>query len=186
MLHLQETLHRSLRAWLAPLVALVLVAVTPSARASEFLPEGQLAEESPYAQGRSRIGLGGGLFGSTVDRWNLSIAIQYGYFVADNIEVGVDGAVQFGRDPFAAQLGPTFRVLFPVSSEIHPFVGVFYRHWFFTGGFEDQDTLGARMGLIIRDGITFIAIGAVYEHIVSACEVDCGSFYPELGFSVLF
>jgi len=145
MLHLQETLHRSLRAWLAPLVALVLVAVTPSARASEFLPEGQLAEESPYAQGRSRIGLGGGLFGSTVDRWNLSIAIQYGYFVADNVEVGVDGAVQFGRDPFAAQLGPTFRDLF-----------------------------------------TVFAIGAVYEHIVSACEVDCGSFYPELGFSVLF
>jgi len=156
------------------------------ARASEFLPEGQLAEDSPYAQGKSRIGLGGGLFGSTVDRWNLAIAIQYGYFVADNIEVGVDGAVQFGRDPFAAQLGPTFRVLFPVSPVVHPFVGVFYRHWFLTGGFDDQDTIGARMGIIIREGITFFGLGVVYEHIVSACEVDCGSFYPELGFSVLF
>lgn len=179
-------LLRRTRSYAGLALALALGALTPPARASEFLPEGQLAEEGPYAQGRSRIGLGGGLFGSTVDRWNLSIALQYGYFVADNVEVGVDGAVQFGRDPFAAQLGPTFRVLFPVTSEVHPFVGVFYRHWFFTGGFDDQDTVGARLGLIIRDGITFIAVGAVYEHIVSACEVDCGSFYPELGFSVLF
>jgi hypothetical protein len=141
--------------------------------------------EGPYAQGKVRLGVGGGLLSSGAN-WNFGLALAFGVMVIDNVEAGLDGAFQFGDDPFAAYLGPTVRVLFPIDDVVHPYVGGFYRHWFLTEGLSDHDTLGARAGIVVRTGATFFAIGGVYEAIVSECQDDCSSFYPELGVSVVF
>ena len=165
-------------------LALLPLALSLPAYASTPLPEGQV-EVGPYQQGKVRLGVGGGLLGNS-NAWNFGLALSVGYFVADNIELGVDSAIQFGDDPFAAYLGPTFKVFFPIDRTVHPYLGAFYRHWFFTAGQDDHDTVGARAGVAVRTGATYFGIGVVYEVIISACEDHCSTFYPELGLSVLF
>jgi len=141
---------------------------------------------SPFPQGAIRLGVGGGLL-STNERTDVGFEVGVGYFVVDNFEVGIDGAFQFGDSPFAAHLGPTVRLLFPINDTVAPYVGAFYRHWFVTDDFiEDFDSLGARGGLAIRMGGAFLSIGLVYESIVSQCDGNCSDIYPEFGVSVLF
>jgi len=153
----------------------------------EASPNGTLRNEppGPFAQGKIRLGIGGGLLSSR-DAVDFGLEVGFGYFILDNIELGIDGAFQFGDSPFAAYLGPTARILFPINEVVAPYVGGFYRHWFLTDGLLDFDTLGARAGLSIRTGGAFFTIGLVYEAIVSACDGECADLYPELGVSVLF
>lgn len=169
----------------AGLAALALGMWSPETRANDYLPDGERAADSPYAAGRVRVGIGGGSDRSD-GHWNIGLSVALGYFVVDNLELGGDFAVQFGEDPFAAQLGPAIRYFLPITEEIHPYLGAFYRHWFFSRGVADLDTVGARAGLILRQGPTFFGLGLVYEVIISTCEDGCVSVYPELGLSVLF
>lgn len=150
----------------------------------EHIADAPRERPGPYPQGKIRLGLGGGLlsFGSSN---NFGFALSFGVFVIDNVEVGADGAVQFGDEPFAAYLGPTARVLFPFNEAVHPYVGGFYRHWFLTEGLDDFDTLGARAGVVVRTGRVFFGIGLVYEVVVSECDGDCSDLYPELGISFI-
>lgn len=173
-----------MRTSLALSAVLVLCLGSAPAAALDAPPEQNL-NEGPYAQGKVRLGLGGGLISSN-RAWNFGLALSFGYFVTDNVELGADGAFQFGDDPFAAYLGPTFRVLFPIDPAVHPYLGAFYRHWFLTEGQPDQDTVGARAGIVVRTGSTFFTIGGVYEAVISECDGDCSTFYPELGLSLIF
>lgn len=142
-------------------------------------------KQGPYPQGKVRIGLGGGLFSSS-DTFDFGFSATVGYFVFDNIELGVDGAFQMGDSPFAAQLGPTVRAFFPINAAAHPYVGAFYRHWFLTEGLDDVDSVGARAGIVVRTGVALFGIGLVYETIVSDCDGDgCSDLYPELGVSFI-
>lgn len=166
------------------LLALALVTASAPAFALDEPPDPNL-NEGPYAAGKVRLGLGGGLISNSRD-WNFGLALSFGYFVTDNFELGADSAFQFGDDPFAAYLGPTLRVLFPIDAAVHPYIGGFYRHWFRTEGLADLDTLGARAGVVVRTGNTFFTIGGVYEAVVSECSRDCATFYPELGLNLIF
>lgn len=159
--------------------------LTSTARANDYLPDGERADESPYVQGRTRLGIGGDS-DYNGNRWNMALAFSLGYFVVDNLELGGELAFQFGDDPFSAQLGPSIRYFMPVSEVVHPYLGAFYRHYFLTAGIDDLDTLGARLGLIWRQGATFLGFGVVFEHIISACDDECTEIYPEVGLSVLF
>ncbi len=140
---------------------------------------------TPFPQGKVRVGIGGGLF-SGRDRTDFGFEISIGVFVIDNLELGVDTAFQFGDSPFAAYLGPTARYVFPVNSYVAPYIGGFYRHWFLSEGFEDFDSLGARLGLLVRSGAAYLYLGIVYEAVVSECDGDCDEFYPEFGVSYFF
>lgn len=141
---------------------------------------------TPFPQGKIRLGIGGGLFASR-NATDFGFELSLGVFVIDNLEVGVDTAFQFGDSPFAAYLGPTVRYVFPVNAYVAPYVGTFYRHWFLPDTiFEDFDTLGARLGLLVRSGGAYLYIGIVYEAVVSECSGDCGDFYPEFGASFFF
>ncbi len=168
-------------------LALALTIAPRLARADDPEPLEPIPQvaEGPYAQGKVRVGVGGGLL-SRGSEWNFGLSLSFGYFVVDNVELGADSAIQFGDDPFAAMLGPTARVLFPINEAVHPYLGAFYRHWFLTGGLDDFDTVGARAGIVVRTGVTYFGIGLVYEAIVSECEGDCAELYPELGVSVVF
>lgn len=139
----------------------------------------------PFPQGKVRLGIGGGLLGSR-DSVDFGLEMGFGYFIFDNIEIGLDGAFQFGDGPFAAYLGPTARVLFPLNPAVALYIGGFYRHWFLTEGLVDFDTLGARGGVVVRTGGAYFSIGLVYETIVTVCEGECSDLYPELGVSVMF
>ncbi len=157
----------------------------PAPPPDERSPPPPTERPGPFPQGKVRLGLGGGLFSSS-NSVDFGLSAGFGYFIFDNIEIGFDGAFQFGDSAFAAFLGPTARVLFPLNEAVALYVGGFYRHWFLTEGLEDFDTLGARGGIVVRTGGAYFSIGMVYEAIVSACDGECSDLYPELGISVLF
>jgi len=163
------------------LLAAPALAPPPAAAAAE----GPARASTPYSQGKMRVGLGGGGFGRS---GNVSFyaAGSFGVFVVDNLELGADLGLFFGSGPFTMQLGPTLRYIIPAHEAIHPYFGAFYYHWFIGDGLPDVDTVGGRLGALIRTSHLYFGIGLVYEHIVSACARDCGSFYPEFGVSFLF
>lgn len=139
---------------------------------------------APWRQGRSRLSLGGGLIGMSGSS-DFYFGISYGYFIVDNLELGIDTLITFGDEPFAARVGPSLLYVFPLEASVQPYLGGFYRHWFITDdALSDLDSLGWRAGLVLRAGGTFLQLGIVMESIVTECADDCTSFYPELAFSL--
>ncbi|MFO0745214.1 MAG: hypothetical protein U1F43_05980 [Myxococcota bacterium] len=172
---------------LAVLVA--LVASDPSDPSAPEIPSGQAQARqdynAPWRQGHSRLSLGGGAAGFSGDGTDFYIGAAYGYFVVDNLELGIDAILTFGDAPFMARVGPSLTYIIPVQAAVQPYLGGFYRHWFIADqAFLDEDTLGAKLGVVIRSSGLFIQLGLVAEHTVSTCDEDCTAFYPEIGLSL--
>ncbi|MFT7579030.1 MAG: hypothetical protein ACI9MR_000692 [Myxococcota bacterium] len=167
------------------LAVIVALTMLPVAASTAVAQEGATSTlKTPYYQGRTRLALNGGYISSGSDDRFL-IAASFGVFVIDNLEAGLDTQIQFGS-PFIGQLGPAIRYIYPVTRELHPYFGGFYRHWFVGSNIDDIDTVGVRGGLMIDAGQVFFQIGAVYEATISECSGDgCNDFYPELGISLL-
>lgn len=169
-------------AWVGAL-ALALLLLLQSAPASAEAPAERAT--TPFSQGRTRVGLAGGATGGA-GHLDFYIAGSFGYYVVDNLELGVDLAFWFGDTPFFAQLGPAVRFIVPLDAPVKPYLGAFYRHWFVTGVDPDADTVGARLGLLIQSSNVWFTIGAAYEAVVSECSGDCDDLYPEFGLSFVF
>lgn len=141
---------------------------------------------APWRQGRSRLSLSGGLIAFGDSGSDFAIGGSYGYFIVDNLELGVDVLMTFGEAPFTLRTGPSLLYIVPIEAEAQPYFGAFYRHWFITdSAFLDQDTIGGRLGIVVRTSGVFFQLGLVAEQTISECEDDCTAFYPELGFSLL-
>ncbi|MCC6621461.1 MAG: hypothetical protein IT385_09400 [Deltaproteobacteria bacterium] len=139
---------------------------------------------APWRQGRSRLGLGGGLIGLSGSD-DFYFGLSYGYFIVDNLELGVDTLLTFGSQPFTARVGPSLLYVIPVEAQVQPYVGGFYRHWFISDdALADLDSLGWRAGLVLRTGGTFLQLGIVMESVLDCEGDDCTSFYPELALSL--
>ena len=114
--------------------------------------------------------------------------VGVGYYVLDGLEVGLDGTHWFGDDPSISMLSPQVRyVAVPLRWPVLPYVGGFYTHYFIGSPFEDFDTIGARVGLLYHQGGGLVVgIGGIAERIISDCNEDCTSIYPELSFGFSF
>lgn len=165
-------------------LGLSLVALGPRAARAQ---DGDVVERTtPYEQGKIRVGLGGGAYGSR-SGVDFSLQASFGVFVVDNLELGADLSIFFSDElPLITQLGPTVRYIFPISDVVHPYLGAFYYHWFIGDGVRDIDTLGARAGVLIRSDIVFVTIGLAIEQTVSRCDRDCLDWYPEFGVAFIF
>lgn len=140
---------------------------------------------APWRQGRSRLGISGGAVGFDGTSNDFYLGASYGYFVVDNLELAVDTVLTFGDSPFTWRVGPMLTFIVPVESEFQPYLGGFYRHWFIAdSAFLDQDTLGGKLGVVIRSSGVFFQLGVVIERTVSQCDADCTAIYPELGLSL--
>ncbi|PIE16881.1 MAG: hypothetical protein CSA66_07030 [Proteobacteria bacterium] len=156
----------------------ILIAATPALGAS--------GHDTPYYQGKTRLGLGGGGYsnGGFID---VFVAASFGVFVVDNLELGVDAAIHFGDDDPVAQLGPQLRYILPIDKRIHPYLGAFYRHWFGPAALAYADSAGGRAGVLLRTGHVYLAAGVAFEAALSDCAGDgCSEWYPEFGASLLF
>ncbi|MCA9564594.1 MAG: hypothetical protein KC561_13950 [Myxococcales bacterium] len=149
-----------------------------------ILPTQALA--SPFDQGNIRIALGGGTsvgFGSHY----FVIGAGVGYFVMDGWEVAVDSPFWLGESPFVSQLSPSTTYYFHWLPVVHPYTGVFYRHWFVGDDIDDIDTLGFRVGAVFTASTNFYAGGGVvYESVVSECDENCTDVYPEFRVGLSF
>jgi len=144
---------------------------------------------SPFDQHRIRLGLGAG-GGSYDGNTYFALELGAGYFVLRGLEIGLDLTQWFGTDPNVTQLSPQVRYVFYQllrAIPVAPYVGGFYRHWFFWEGRSDFDTLGARAGAILGfGGHAYLGFGGAYERVVSRCDNGCDTFYPELTLALVF
>lgn len=174
----------------APGIMLPVLAITASLMTSEPPQSVERDYNAPWRQGRSRLGFAGGASAFTGGPTTFYLGATYGYFVVDNLELGIDALFLFGGDPgFMLRTGPALTFIVPFESEVQPYIGAFYRHWFIPDStFLDQDTIGGKLGIILRSSV-FLQVGIVVEHFVSECNdelEDCTVIYPELGFSIGF
>jgi hypothetical protein len=144
--------------------------------------------EAPTPWDRGRISLSITLASEDAfDESYFLVGAGVGYFVLTGLEVGLDGVHWFGGDPGISVLSPQLRyVAVPLGWPLLPYVGAFYTHYFIGDPFEDFDTVGARLGAVYHQGSGLIVgVGGIAERIVSDCNDDCTSIYPEVsvGFS---
>lgn len=149
-------------------------------------PQPEPVPPSPFARGRIRINFGAG--GGVYDESSfISVALGAGYFVVSGLELGVDVTQWFGSDPNVTQVSPQIRYVVHQLGQFYPYIGAFYRHWFFWEGESDFDAIGARLGLYFALSMrAYVGIGGAYEAIVSSCDTDCSAIYPEVAFTISF
>jgi len=62
----------------------------------------------------------------------------------------LDLGLSFGSSPTVFMLKPGLDWFLPVPGGIVPFVGVYYAHWFVSGGYLPQDAWGGAGRLLLR------------------------------------
>ena len=142
---------------------------------------------TPFDRGRIAIEVGGGTqnaFGYSY----FGIGAGVGYYVIDGLELGAFVLHEFGGGPSLNQVRPSVTyVAQPLvgSWPVIPYVGGFYKHWFVGDSYEDVDSAGPRAGVLYLNRRLIVGLGIVFEHVLSACDVDCDEVYPDvtLGFT---
>ena len=142
--------------------------------------------QGPFARGRVRVSAVIGT-GSTGSDTYLILGAGAGYYVLDNVELGLDYELWAFGDPTLQRLSPGLRYVIDLKA-VKPYVGAFYRHTFVSDD-EDFDQVGARAGLYLTPGRAFIGAGVVYERLLNCDDsslYDCDSVYPEVSIGVSF
>ena len=157
----------------ARLLLVIFFASLPSLAAAESKP-------TPFDEGK--ISLSGGL-GVQVSEGGsyVVVSIGAGYFVAKGLELSFTTAAWLAHDPFVATFTPGTRYVFWQVPEIHPYIGGFYRYWYIGQDFDDQQSVGGRLGITTVQRNFAISGGVVYERVITDC-FDCSSIYPEMSF----
>ena len=137
---------------------------------------------TPFDQGNVWLSIGGGTQTAFGERY-VALGAHVGYFVVDGLELGAGAAHLFGGPPSIDRVSPSVRyVAQPLvgHSPLIPYVGAFYNHWFIGDDIPDDDTIGARAGLLHVSGRFVFGLGVVVEHEVSECFRDCTQVYPDV------
>jgi len=142
--------------------------------------------QGPFSRGRVRLSAVIGT-GSTGSDTYLILGAGAGYYVLNNVELGLDYELWAFGDPTLQRLSPGLRYVLDLKA-VKPYVGVFYRHTF-VSDYDDYDQVGARAGLYLTPGRAFIGAGVVYERLLNCDDsslYDCDSVYPEVSIGVSF
>lgn len=112
-----------------------------------------------------------------------------GYFIANGLELGLDGEAWWGTDPQIYKVTPGIRYIYPGFERFWPYVGGFARRTIYQG-LDDLSSYGARYGAYMAlSGNAYAGFGGVYEKL-SECDDtiydSCTSTYPEITFSLSF
>jgi hypothetical protein len=146
------------------------------------------AGTSLFGRGRLRLSAYGGAAGA-LDQTYALLGIGAGYFIANGLEVGVDGEGWFGNDPTIYKVTPQIRYVLYRMERLNPYVGAFYRRTMYEG-ITDLDSYGARVGAYLPlGGRGYAGFGYVFEKLAECDDriySSCSSEYPEISFSIGF
>jgi hypothetical protein len=163
---------------------------TKKSRKRTRRPAKKVNRAGRFSQGRSRFSLNGGSTGNFGNQY-IFIGAGYGYFIADGLEIGLDGSYFFGDDPSIGVLSPNTRYIFWQLDAITPYVGAFFERQFlgeYQGtDLDDIDSVGARGGIVYTAGRTFMTAGIAYAKVLDCEEntqvqLECERIIPEFGF----
>jgi len=145
-------------------------------------------QADPFKKGSRRVSIVAGS-GRAFSNDYIIIGLGAGYYVFDNLELGLDGEAWLGGDPDMYKLSPQAKYILPTQSRLRPYVGAFYNH-LFIDHYDDLDTIGGRGGVyFIQEERWFLGVGVVYESYLDCDDTiysSCDEFYPEITFSFSF
>lgn len=134
-----------------------------------------------FERGRFRASASGAL-GTAFNEDYFVLGLGLGYYLADGLELGVNGEAWTGNDPGIYKLRPQLTYVFTQGQRLMPYVGAFYQRTYFES-FPDLDSYGGRAGIFTSiGGRGYAGAGLVYEKYVDCNETiydSCDSTYPE-------
>lgn len=143
------------------------------------------AEEKPTPFDQGKVSISGGIQLQTDVNDNfIVISVGAGYFIVKGLALELSTSAWLAHDPFVATITPGARYIFWQVPFLHPYIGSFFRYWY-VDGFDDQQSVGGRLGVVSVQRPISINAGLVVERIVSACD-DCTDVYPEFSLSFSF
>ena len=115
------------------------------------------------------------------------LGVSGSYFIVDGLAVGLAYRHWFGT-PSIDELTVPVTYYLPLGSNIRPYAGLFYRHVFMGGEYDDRNMYGGRVGVTIRlSPRSYLGVGWVQEHWDDCSgRSDCSSGYPEAVFGFSF
>jgi hypothetical protein len=112
-----------------------------------------------------------------------------GYYLMDNLELGLDGETWQGNDPRITRLSPQVMYVFPTGTNARPYAGAFYRRTLIEQ-YRDLNDAGARAGALFLYGRqAYLGTGVVYERHLGCDRFvydACWDSYLEVLVAVIF
>src|SRR4029077_11476321 len=103
--------------------------------------------------------------------------------VRDGLEAGLDGQAWIGSTPSHYALSPGVRYVVPISDQVRPYAGGFYKRSFYTD-LAPLDALGFRAGIVSALSVySYLSAGIAYEHNFGCDDSlygKCSQIYPEV------
>lgn len=122
---------------------------------------------------------------STFNQTYFTLGGRLGYDVAFGLTPEIGASWWTGGTPSIFSLSPGVTWYMPLPL-VRPYVGAFYSHDFMSGGFPDQDALGARGGLaLLGAGPLSVNVGVAYKRQMS-CAASCDTWWPEATAGIQF
>jgi hypothetical protein len=157
------------------------------ALAAALAAQGQTltANKSIFSQGQWRGGITGGWVSTSGDDY-LLLGLGAGYNVVDGLTGGLDYEVWLIGSPTVHKLSPWVGYTFYQVQKVHPYVAGFWRqNWI--SGYDDYQDVGARLGVFMPRGRSYLGVGMVYEYRLDSDGLyDRDNWYPEVRFAVGF
>lgn len=112
-----------------------------------------------------------------------------GYYLADNVEIGIEGESWQGRGPGISRWSPQVQYVVPFGEVVRPYAGAFYRRTFIDQ-YDDFNDAGVRGGALFLYGHSaYIGVGIAHERHLGCDRAvfgTCSDTYPELQIAILF
>ncbi len=106
------------------------------------------ASKGLFEKGRSRIPVSAGA-GSAFQSEYVVLGIGAGYYIANGLELGLNGEAWWGNNPNIYTLSPELRYVVYQLERLKPYVGTFYKRTFYEG-YSDLDSYGGRVGVFTQ------------------------------------
>jgi hypothetical protein len=115
-----------------------------------------------------------------------SVGAHVGRELGRGVEPNLEATWWIGESPTVLKLAPGVNWYVPLERALRPFLGAYYARWLVGSGFEDQNAVGARVGVLTAGaGRTSFALGVSYERVLS-CSTSCESWTPQASAGVAF
>lgn len=145
-------------------------------------------ETGVFSQGRMRVTVSA-TSARLGDRDYVVVGGGFGYYLADGLQIGVDGEGWLGNTPSLYKAAPQVLYVFHRFASVKPYCGVFFRRTFYEN-IPDRESFGGRAGVVSSvSGNLYTTFGLVYEEYINYDELRYGRYtnwYPEFGVTVSF
>jgi len=169
-------------------IVLALVGILPALVGDAIAAADDRRVDDMFCEGSMRLSLllGGG---RAFDQDYRVYGIGVGYYFIDGLEAGLEAETWQGAHPGIRRVSPQAMYVFPLGSQVRPYLGAFYRRTF-VQDYKNLSDAGGRAGILFPVGRSaYLGVGGVYEQHIACDRIvyeSCSESYPELTIAIIF